>query len=69
MANTKERIYNELFKELANDTECVAEIDQMLKYMSDYFNTSELAGFLEYVKEERGVNNTIEDDGNDEEDS
>lgn len=60
--NTKGRIYEELFKELADETTYVAEIDQIIKYMSDYFSMDELAGFLEHVKSEKGDNNTIEDD-------
>ena len=52
MPDTKSKIYEDLFKELAYDTECVAEIDQILKYLMDYFNSNELAGFLEHIKEE-----------------
>ena len=60
MPDTKSRIYEAVFKELADNTECVGEIDQIIKYMFDYFTTDELAGFLEHVKEEKGDNETIE---------
>lgn len=53
MAPLKAKVYEELFNELANDSEAVAEIDQILKLMCDYFTTDELFGFLEFVKLEK----------------
>jgi len=64
MATAKETVYNELYGLLADDSECPSDVDQIIKYLCDYFSTTELAGLIEHIKEEKGIE--IDNDNDDE---
>lgn len=60
MARNKKEVYEELFRICEEDT-----IEEMVKYLADFFDTVELAGLLEHIKEEKCI---ITNDDNEDED-
>lgn len=56
---------NEAYDYLTNEDNNISK-DELIQYLSDCFKSEILTELVEHIKEEKGTNDTIEDDIEDE---
>lgn len=57
MPFTKKILFDQLQSVCEEDSN-----EQLLKYICDFFNTSEVSALLEHIKEEKGISSSNEDE-------